>query len=112
MPTGLVDDVIKAMGIKAPPGGDQEPEPEPESQPELELELEPEPPELDAWLVQVDLAQYGPQIKEYGYDKLKALLVATEEDIVEMTADPDLKMKKPHRRLFVAEWKELLASRS
>eukprot|EP01043_Picozoa_sp_COSAG02_P066330 COSAG02_NODE_10288_length_1977_cov_1.615016_2_plen_297_part_00 len=82
MPTGLVDDVIKAMGIKAPPGGDQEPEPEPESQPELELELEPEPPELDAWLVQVDLAQYGPQIKEYGYDKLKALLVATEEDIV------------------------------
>ena len=55
--------------------------------------------------------QYGPQIKEYGYDQLKALLVATEEDIAEMTADPDAKMKKPHRRLFVAEWKELLASR-
>eukprot|EP01045_Picozoa_sp_COSAG04_P017748 COSAG04_NODE_1592_length_6214_cov_4.841047_3_plen_221_part_00 len=35
--------------------------------------------------------------------------MATEEDIAEMTEDGDIKMKKPHRRLFLEEWKELTA---
>ena len=97
------------------PAPGQSPEPEPEASPRPSPEPEPaeeaEPPELDAWLAKIGLAQYGPQIQDYGYDQLKALLVATEADIAEMTADPDVKMKKPHRRLFTAEWKELLASR-
>ena len=33
----------------------------------------------------------------------------TEADIIEMTEDADVKMKKPHRRLFLTKWKELLA---
>ena len=37
------------------------------------------------------------------------LLAAAEPDIVEMTEHPDVGMKKPHRRLFVAKWKGLLA---
>jgi hypothetical protein len=41
---------------------------------------------------------------------MAALRVATEADIVEMTEHADVKMKKPHRRLFVAAWKELLAA--
>ena len=41
---------------------------------------------------------------------MAALHQATEADIVEMTEDADVKMKKPHRRIFVAEWKKLLAT--
>ena len=69
---------------------------------------EAEPPELDAWLASVELGRYAPQIQEYGYDTLKVLRAATEADIIEMTEDSDVKMKKPHRRLFLAEWKKLL----
>ena len=88
------------------PGADAEPEPEPEPA----AAEEAEPPELDAWLAQADLAQYAVQVKEYGYHTLKVLQAATEADIVEMTEDADVKMKKPHRRIFVAEWKKLLAA--
>ena len=95
------------------PGSQPEPEPEPEPRPEPEPEPEPEPklahpPELEAWLAQADLAQYAPQIQEYGYDTLKVLRAVAEADIIEMTEDSDVKMKKPHRRLFLAEWKKLL----
>jgi ankyrin repeat protein len=87
-----------------------EPEPEPAAaglEPAVVAE-EAEPPELDAWLAQAGLGQYGPQLKEYGYDSLNVLQAATEADIVEMTEDPDIGMKKPHRRLFLTQWQALV----
>ena len=90
------------------PVPERTPRPEPEPEPEPEPKLA-HPPELEAWLAQADLAQYAPQIQEYGYDTLKVLRAVTEADIIEMTEDSDVKMKKPHRRLFLAEWKKLLA---
>jgi hypothetical protein len=38
---------------------------------------------------------------------MDALLVASEADIAEMTEDGDTQMKKPHRKLFLAKWREL-----
>ena len=64
-------------------------------------------PDLESWLDAIGLLQYVEAIQEYGYNNFKMLRVATEEDIIEMTEDADVKMKKPHRRLFVTEWKEL-----
>ena len=69
---------------------------------------EAEPPELDAWLASVELGRYAPQIKEYGYDSFEALCGATEDDIKEMMADPDVNMKKPHQRLMLTAWKKLI----
>eukprot|EP01047_Picozoa_sp_COSAG01_P014058 COSAG01_NODE_676_length_14324_cov_17.420105_19_plen_542_part_00 len=83
------------------------PEPEPTAAAE-----EGEPPPLDAWLAQIGMSRYSAQIKEYGYDQLKTLLVATEDDIAEMTEDADTQMKKPHRRLFLAEWRVLKGAAS
>eukprot|EP01043_Picozoa_sp_COSAG02_P086777 COSAG02_NODE_24171_length_696_cov_0.634841_1_plen_45_part_01 len=40
---------------------------------------------------------------------MTALYEATEADIIEMTEDGTVGMKKPHRRVFLAKWKELLA---
>jgi hypothetical protein len=98
--------------------GTAEPEPEPApaaADPEPEQEAaeaaeEAEPPELDAWLAQAGLGQYGPQLKEYGYDSLNVLQVATEAHIVEMTEDTDIGMKKPHRQLFLTQWQALGAA--
>eukprot|EP01043_Picozoa_sp_COSAG02_P066906 COSAG02_NODE_10565_length_1912_cov_34.194705_1_plen_323_part_10 len=86
-----------------------QPEPQPQPQPQPAVE-EAEPPEVVAWLAAIGLPQYAPQIKEYGYDQMAVLYDATEADIVEMTEDADVKMKKPHRRTFVAKWKVLLAA--
>ena len=69
--------------------------------------MQTDEPDLDSWLDAIELLQYVEAIKEYGYNNLEVLRVATEEDIIEMTEDADVKMKKPHRRLFVAKWKEL-----
>eukprot|EP01045_Picozoa_sp_COSAG04_P013492 COSAG04_NODE_960_length_9157_cov_6.389269_5_plen_71_part_00 len=69
--------------------------------------LQTDEPDLESWLDAIELLQYVETIKEYGYNSLEVLRVATEEDIVEMTEDADVKMKKPHRRLFVVKWKEL-----
>ena len=80
------------------------------AQPPQPAAEEAEPPEVVAWLAAIGLPEYAPQIKEYGYDQMAALYRATEADIVEMTEDADVNMKKPHRRIFVAEWKKLLAS--
>ena len=80
------------------------PEPEPATE-------EAEPPAIDAWLAGIGLSKYTAQIKEYGYDQMPMLHEATEADIVEMTEDADVKMKKPHRRMFVVKWKELCAAR-
>jgi hypothetical protein len=77
---------------------------------ELEPEPEPEDEELDVWLAKANLSRYGPQVKEYGYDTLSALRAATEADIVEMTEDADVGMKKPHRRLFTTQWQALVGA--
>eukprot|EP01043_Picozoa_sp_COSAG02_P040417 COSAG02_NODE_3271_length_7032_cov_60.609028_7_plen_268_part_01 len=97
----------------APPAPQPEPQPQPQPEPQPQPQPaaeEAEPPEVVAWLATIGLPQYAPQIKEYGYDQMAVLKAATEADIVEMTEDADVKMKKPHRRLFVTKWKELLAA--
>jgi hypothetical protein len=58
----------------------------------------------------IDLPEYASQIKEYGYDRMPALYGATEAEIVEMMEDAAIQIKKPHRRLFITKWKELLAA--
>ena len=63
--------------------------------------------DVDAWLVGAGLGKYVDAIKEYGYDTMTALRVASEEDIVEMCEDADVKMKKPHRKLMLVKWQEL-----
>jgi len=68
--------------------------------------------ELDEWLAQIGLAYCAARIKEYGYDRMKALLVAKEQDIVAMSEDAGVKMKPPHKPMLVAEWKELVATRT
>eukprot|EP01043_Picozoa_sp_COSAG02_P025990 COSAG02_NODE_1481_length_12389_cov_15.643857_17_plen_235_part_00 len=65
--------------------------------------------DVDAWLEGAGLGKYADAIKEYGYDTIAALQFATEEDIVEMSEDSDVGMKKPHRRLLVGKWHELTA---
>eukprot|EP01047_Picozoa_sp_COSAG01_P035980 COSAG01_NODE_2791_length_7069_cov_11.407174_3_plen_269_part_00 len=96
-----------AAGAAALPGVAQS---EPEPEPAAAAQEEAEPPALDVWLAQTGLDRYGPQVKEYGYDTLSALLVATEADIVEMTEDADVGMKKPHRRLFTTQWQALVGA--
>ena len=58
------------------------------------------------WLRSIALQDYAAAIKEYGYDSFQALDAASEEQILEMTQDPDVAMKKPHRHLFLVEWKK------
>jgi hypothetical protein len=65
---------------------------------------------VDTWLASIKLARYCVQIREYGYDSLKVLLDATEADILEMSEDVDVSMKKPHRRTLLLEWKVLKSS--
>ena len=64
---------------------------------------------VDTWLVGAGLGKYVDAIKEYGYDTMAALRVASEEDIVEMCDDADVKMKRPHRKLMIVKWQELTA---
>ena len=56
------------------------------------------------------MSDYSAQLKEYGYDRMSVLHAASEADITEMMEDPDVKMKKPHRKLFLAKWKALVAA--
>jgi hypothetical protein len=63
---------------------------------------------IDDWLRSIALQDYAAAIKEYGYDSFQALDAASEEQITEMTQDPDVGMKKPHRHLFLLEWKKRL----
>ena len=80
-----------------------------ESSSSSEDELEPE---LDAWLAKAGASNYRAQIKEYGFDSMQVLLAATTEQIIEMTEDPDVSMKKPHRHFFVCKWKAELKPES
>ena len=63
---------------------------------------------IDDWLRSIALQDYAAAIKEYGYDSFQALDAASEEQITEMTKDPDATMKKPHRHLFLLEWRKRL----
>ena len=58
------------------------------------------------WLRSISLQQYSEAIKEYGYDSLKALDAALQADLEEMTNDPAVAMKKPHRRLLIEQWQQ------
>ena len=63
--------------------------------------------DVDAWLVAAKLSKYTEAIKDYGYDSIEALCVASEDEIREMTEDADIGMKKPHRKLMLMKWREL-----
>jgi hypothetical protein len=65
------------------------------------------PQDIDSWLAAVKLERYCEAIKEYGYDSFEALRGATEADIKDMMADPDVNMKKPHQKLMLKAWQEL-----
>ena len=60
---------------------------------------------LEAWLKSINLDEYRHKVIEYGYDSMPALDRANEEDVVAMTEDASIGMKKPHRNLFLKEWK-------
>jgi len=61
---------------------------------------------VEDWLNSISLQQYAGAIKEYGYDSLKALDAALQADLEEMTNDPAVDMKKPHRRLLIEQWQK------
>ncbi len=65
-------------------------------------------PDVDSWLIAAKLEKYCVAIKEYGYDSFEALREATEDEIKEMAADPDVNMKKPHQKLMLKAWQNLI----
>jgi hypothetical protein len=60
---------------------------------------------VEAWLKSICLQNYTAVIVEYGYDSLKALDSASEDEVKEMTKA--IAMKKPHQSLLINEWKKL-----
>ena len=65
------------------------------------------PQDIDNWIAAAKLQKYCKAIKEYGYDSFEALCEATEDEIKDMMADPDINMKKPHQKLMLKAWQEL-----
>ncbi len=63
---------------------------------------------VKVWLRKVSLEQYSDGVVDFGYDSMEALLVAKENEVIEMTEDASIGMKKPHRTLFLNAWKALL----
>jgi hypothetical protein len=61
---------------------------------------------IDDWLRSIALEDYAAAIKQYGYNSFQALDAASEEEIIEMTQDPHVEMKKPHSKLFLVEWRK------
>jgi hypothetical protein len=57
------------------------------------------------WLQSINLEEYGNKIIAYGYDSERALDMANEIDVVAMTEDECISMKKPHQTVFLKEWK-------
>ena len=57
------------------------------------------------WLVSIFLQGYTDAMIEYGYDSLIALDAGSEQEIKDMTEDEAVVMKKPHRALFMREWR-------
>ena len=66
--------------------------------------------DIDGWLDELGLSKYSGAVKEYGYEQLSILLAATEGDVLEMTEDGDVGMKKPARRAFLNGWEKLMAA--
>ena len=60
---------------------------------------------IKEWLVSISLQGYTDAMIEYGYDSLIALDAASEEEIKDMTEDEAVVMKKPHRAVFMREWR-------
>ena len=61
---------------------------------------------INDWLRSTTLQDYAAAIEEYGYDSFQALDAPSAQQIMEMTQDLDVAMKKPHRHLFLLEWKK------
>ena len=70
------------------------------------------PQDIDNWIAAAKLQKYCEAIKEYGYDSFEALCEATEDEIKDMMADPDINMKKPHQKLMLKAWQELTRGRA
>jgi hypothetical protein len=47
----------------------------------------------------------------FRYDSMKTLDDADEKEVVAMTEDSTIGMKKPHRTVFIKAWKELQKAR-
>ena len=78
--------------------------------PDAATQLEPAaapPQDIDSWLAAANLEKYCEAIKEYGYDSFAALREASEDEIKDMMADPDINMKKPHQKLMLKAWQGL-----
>ena len=60
---------------------------------------------IKEWLVSISLQGYTDAMIEYGYDSLIALDAASEQEIKDMTEDEAVAMKKPHRAVFMREWR-------
>ena len=58
---------------------------------------------LDGWLESLELEQYAAAFREAGYTTLRFVLGAELDDIV-----AEVSMKRPHARVFVAAWQELV----
>ena len=66
----------------------------------------PEAETIDSWLKNINLLQYCAGIKAYGFDDLADFQTVTEMHVEAMVNDPDVNMKKLHRRIFMEHWKE------
>lgn len=66
---------------------------------------------IDEWLESIGLQAYASKIKDYGCDSLQALDDASEQDMKDMTQDPDIGMKKLHCALFMNAWYRRAASK-
>jgi hypothetical protein len=63
---------------------------------------------VKVWLRKMSFEQYSDGIVDFGYDSMDALLRSNEKDVIEMTEEASIGMKKPHRTLFLNAWKALL----
>jgi hypothetical protein len=63
---------------------------------------------VKVWLRKINLLKYSDGVVEFGYNSMDALLMANEKEVIEMTEDATIGMKKPHRTLFLNAWKALL----
>ncbi len=60
------------------------------------------------WLRKISLEQYSDGDVDFRHDSMIALFLANEKEVIEMTEDASIGMKKPHRTLFLTAWNALL----